>query len=982
MSKQGIYQFSFIMLSLLFVSVGYNNCSDKAFEFQVAEEQAANPDGLGGEQPVAAPRVLINNNADYTNSDDVNLSLSTGPIDATEMFISNDDQCSQGSWEPFQKNKAWVLSEKNKEVRVYAKYRIDGEDETQCVTDSIIHDDIAPTVAITTQTQNGWVASRNLNVVYTAEDSGSGIALTECARDNSGNFNPCGQIISFFNLEENKNYVMVVQATDRAGNRSEPKQLNWATDLTPPEVVFNLTPSLVTADVTPDFAYTATDAGSGVQGYECRLDDQAAFTACQNALTLSGLADGSHTLRVRASDNLGHMSDEVSYTWTQDSQAPTVMFVSTPDLITNSSQATFAFQGLDGGNPITQFQCKLDGGNYASCSSPHNLSNLSDGSHTFSVRGQDAVGNMSAPISYTWLIDTGKPNITFVNTPDNPTNMTDAFFQVSPQDNAGGSGIERVECRLDSQAFQACQNAFDFSGLSNGNHTAEARAIDRAGNVSDVISFSWMIDNAKPVVNITKAPSNPTAQTTAQFEFTATDSGSGIAFTECRIDGGAFANCSSPADFSDLGDGAHTFYVRATDNAGNQSDVATYNWLLDLTPPSLAFVFEPGNNVFIGQDARIQFTATDDNGSGVDSVSCVYNGNNYANCLLDTAILIPAVSEADHMFSVTVTDKVGNSATILTQWRTSVQVVAKSTDFNVKQDQPVDILFVVDDSGSMDYERSSLASRISGFLNKIDGLDWQISVISTNIKTNGANKDGKFIEIMGLPGEYILDASMDKNLAQSYLGNTVQNFSSGDGRHDEEGIRATKRAIERYMAGDVNHTQFFRDGAQFAAIVLSDEDENNNGAGINISPANFVNLVNTTWNNQKNFTWHSIILKPGDNACQQGQEGFRFGNIYADLSTRTNGVIGSVCETDYAAQLNDIGQNVRDMQKTIALDCQPLDTNGDNVPDITVTLNPAGRMPASFDPYVESYQVQQSKLVFDDFLVPGDYKVDYSCAAN
>ena len=359
MSKQGIYQFSFIMLSLLFVSVGYNNCSDKAFEFQVAEEQAANPDGLGGEQPVAAPRVLINNNADYTNSDDVNLSLSTGPIDATEMFISNDDQCSQGSWEPFQKNKAWVLSEKNKEVRVYAKYRIDGEDETQCVTDSIIHDDIAPTVAITTQTQNGWVASRNLNVVYTAEDSGSGIALTECARDNSGNFNPCGQIISFFNLEENKNYVMVVQATDRAGNRSEPKQLNWATDLTPPEVVFNLTPSLVTADVTPDFAYTATDAGSGVQGYECRLDDQAAFTACQNALTLSGLADGSHTLRVRASDNLGHMSDEVSYTWTQDSQAPTVMFVSTPDLITNSSQATFAFQGLDGGNPITQFQCKL-----------------------------------------------------------------------------------------------------------------------------------------------------------------------------------------------------------------------------------------------------------------------------------------------------------------------------------------------------------------------------------------------------------------------------------------------------------------------------------------------------------------------------------------------------------------------------------------------------------------------------------------------
>ena len=76
---------------------------------------------------------------------------------------------------------------------------------------------------------------------------------------------------------------------------------------------------------------------------------------------------------------------------------------------TNDPTPTFAFSSSE---PGSSFECKVDSGAYAACSSPKTTSHLADGSHTFSVRATDPAGNPDpTPASRTFTVRTAAVSV-------------------------------------------------------------------------------------------------------------------------------------------------------------------------------------------------------------------------------------------------------------------------------------------------------------------------------------------------------------------------------------------------------------------------------------------------------------------------------------------------------------------------------------------------------------------------------------------
>jgi hypothetical protein len=377
-------------------------------------------------------------------------------------------------------------------------------------------------------------------------------------------------------------------ATTPAGNTSgcsEP--LEYVEDSSAPETEIDDGPGTPVNLTTVTFELSGTDPeGSGVASFECRLDseDSEAWEPCPPDAEYTDLAEGAHKLEVRAVDNAGNKDPEPAvHTWTIDLTAPDVSVDSGPDGLTNDSSPTFGFDS----EPGADFECSIDSGtpDFGPCSDADSHTPeepLADGEYTFAVRATDAAGNEAAA-ARGFEVDTTVPTTEIDSGPPALTNSAETELTFSGSD-PGGSGVD-FECSLDGGDFEVCESGVELTELAEGAHAFEVRAIDQAGNVGGPASHEWTVDTVPPPLSIDSGPDGLTNDPSPSFGF---DSEPG-ATLECSIDDGVpdFGACSgadSHGPAEPLADGAHTFRVRATDQAGNEA-TATRTFEVDTTLP-------------------------------------------------------------------------------------------------------------------------------------------------------------------------------------------------------------------------------------------------------------------------------------------------------------------------------------------------------------------------------------------------------------
>ncbi len=317
-----------------------------------------------------------------------------------------------------------------------------------------------------------WPAARTTSTTATFTFDAADPAYTfECSLDNFATFEVCSSPKTYTGLADGPQ-TFKVRANDGTKVDPSPASYSWVVDTTAPTTTFATKPAAATSSTTANFTFTTNESG-GVT-YECSLDG-ASFTACATPKSYTGLADGSHTLRVRATDVVGNVeSPAASYTWVIDRTAPQTTIGTKPPALSASATANFTASSDE--SPVT-FECKVDGGAWAACPDPITFTGLADGSHTVLIRAVDAAGNADAsPASDTWTIDTTAPDTAIDTHPAAQTSTATADFTFSSAD-----GTATFECRLDGGAWTACTSPKQLTALTDGSHTFECvRSTPRA----------------------------------------------------------------------------------------------------------------------------------------------------------------------------------------------------------------------------------------------------------------------------------------------------------------------------------------------------------------------------------------------------------------------------------------------------------------------------------------------------------------------
>ncbi|MGN6109432.1 MAG: LamG-like jellyroll fold domain-containing protein, partial [Kofleriaceae bacterium] len=188
-----------------------------------------------------------------------------------------------------------------------------------------------------------------------------------------------------------------VRATDPVGNQSPPVTYAWTVDVTPPTVTLTSVPPALSNNPSPSVGFTVA---GGATSIECRVDS-GAFAPCASPFAPGALADGSHTITVRATDAATNTGSAAT-TFAIDTVAPVATITSAPPAEWPVDYFDFAFTVTG----ATGVECSLNSGAFVACTSPYPVRTTYDVASKLVVRGRDAAGNVGSATA-TWTARPG-----------------------------------------------------------------------------------------------------------------------------------------------------------------------------------------------------------------------------------------------------------------------------------------------------------------------------------------------------------------------------------------------------------------------------------------------------------------------------------------------------------------------------------------------------------------------------------------------
>jgi len=370
-----------------------------------------------------------------------------------------------------------------------------------------------------------------------------------------------------------------------------------------------------TADPDVALAWNATTLSNGhaVDGYVVRrYTGPTPTVVCTPGVahcTDTAVPDGTYTYGVTATLESWTGPESSPISVTVDRSAPTITGEPQSPSANASPQFTFSH------DTYSTFECRVDGGSFAPCTSPDALSGLSDGPHTFRVEALDANNVPTHVAAYTWTVDTSPPVI--------EDTLSDPSANTAPSLSFTHSSYASFECSLDGSPFAACSSPDALTGLGNGPHTFQVEALDADGAATPAASYTWTVDASPP--SITAKPTGHSANPNPSFSY----SHAQVGYTfRCSLDGAAYGACTSPTAYSGLADGSHELDIEAVDGDGVVTTAAVYDWTIDTSPPTITST----SGMIAGGTYASQSASFTLGHAFYTSFQCYLDGGSFADC--------------------------------------------------------------------------------------------------------------------------------------------------------------------------------------------------------------------------------------------------------------------------------------------------------------------------------------------------------------
>lgn len=228
----------------------------------------------------------------------------------------------------------------------------------------------------------------------------------------------------------------------------------------------------------------------------------------------------------------------------------------------------------------------------------------------------------------------------------------------------------------------------------------------------------------------------------------------------------------------------------------------------------------------------------------------------------------------------------------------------------LESDKNIDVLFVIDNSGSMFNIQQNVINNSKIFLEqfaKQPYINWKIGLVSTDRQED---------PYLGF------DTSFDSTLIDyrdpTSLDRTVRTFQDAveklgtNGDASEYVFYNVKRVVDLFNGSSPARPSFLRSNSHFVVIMISDEmEQSKTDFGAAYDPAPFVKTMGQYIPGNKILRFYGALSRRDLQGCTQpGDSDPYAGSPYEAVIKMTNGFNISACLDDFGTELAKIGKDI------------------------------------------------------------------------